>query len=126
MYAYHSASRARKSQNHRADTRRLPYGVYLCGDGSAVLFDRRYQPLFRIDSRGRVSADDPDRWVTGIVAKVWWYDDSCSPRCNPETRHRVSVLLQRWQAAAAGMPVALDQLLPATAWIFNRKPPLAA
>jgi hypothetical protein len=124
---------ARRNSNRRADPRRFAYGAYFCSDGSTVLFDRRYQPMFRRDSTGRVSADDPARWVHGIVGRCWFYDDSCPPRRDPETRHRIDILLRRWEAAAAGEQIGPELLLPRD-WILTLRvgghrftwPPLAA
>jgi hypothetical protein len=124
MYAYHTAPAWRKS-NRRANPRRFVYGCYFCSDGTAVLFCRRYRPMFRLDRHGRVTADDPDRWVHGILGKIWFFDDSCSPRRNREIRRRVKLLQQRWTAAATGTHVPISELLPVE-WVFNRKPPLAA
>jgi hypothetical protein len=126
MRTYHGVARPGNS-NRRCSgvSRPLPYGAYLCSDGSAVLFDRRYQPMFRADRNGRVTADDPRRWVDGILGKVWFFDDTCSPRRNPETRRRVTAIHARWRAAAAGMHVPAAELLRVE-WIFNCRSPLAA
>jgi hypothetical protein len=120
-----SEAPARRNLNRACNGTGHPYGCYFTASGEIVLFDRRYRPMFRLDRHGRVSADDPARWVGGIIGKCWFHDDSCSPRRNPEIRHRVSILAQRWQAAADGVDVPISELLP-PAWIFNRKPPLAA
>jgi hypothetical protein len=118
------AAPIRKSQIRRCSGA-LPYGCYFVADGSIVLFDRRYRPIYTCDRNGRVAVDDPRRWVRGILAKVWLYDGSCTPRRNPEIRHRVTVIRDRWSAAAAGLHVPAAELLPVE-WIVNRKPPLAA
>jgi hypothetical protein len=67
-----------------------------------------------------VERDDPDRWVNGIAACVWFYTDNCNPGCNPATRWRIRAVLQRWQDAAAGDDVPLAELLP-PAWLVNLK-----
>jgi hypothetical protein len=74
----------------------LPYGVYFTWDGQAVLFDRRYRPIYRRWPDGRVERDDPGRRVHGIRALAWLYDDNCSPRTSRETLRRVLAIQQRW------------------------------
>jgi hypothetical protein len=105
--------------------RRLPYGVYLCWDGSAVIFDRRYQPRYRRALDGTVRRDDPGRRVHGIRGNLWFYNDDCSPRVNLETLRRITIIQRRWEAAVAGAYVALADLLPAE-WIVNSSTKKAA
>src|SRR5262249_41953266 len=107
----------RLSQEQR---RALPYGAYLCWTGEVVLFDRRYRPIFRREPTGLVNRDSPARWVHGIRGKCWFYSDVCSPRINRETLHRILAVQRRWETAAAGVSIGLDQLLPAE-WIINSK-----
>ena len=51
----------------------LPYGRYVLADGSTVLFNRRYQPIY-----------DRDCWVQW-VAQEWFFNDGNPPWRNNET-----------------------------------------
>jgi hypothetical protein len=111
--------------NSLEQRRRLPYGVYLCWDGSAVVFDRRYQPRYRRALDGAVRRDDPGRWVHGIRSWLWFYADDSSPRVSVETLRKITIIQRRWEAAAAGADIALADLLPAE-WIVNSSTKKAA
>jgi hypothetical protein len=119
MFSYHRP-RARVNQNPRAIERRraLPYGCYFTWDGQAVLFNRRYKPIFRRWPDGHVERDRLDRWVDGIFRLVWFYNDSV---CNaPATLAKITAIQLVWERAAAGALIDLDLLLPPQS-IINRK-----
>jgi hypothetical protein len=42
----------------------VPYGKFICEDGSEVLFNRDYNPLWARNPDGSVVALEPDTWVT--------------------------------------------------------------
>ncbi len=42
-----------------------PYGAYITKNGERILFNRRYKPL-----------TDKERWVEGVVAQEYFYNDS--------------------------------------------------
>jgi hypothetical protein len=75
----------------RIDPWLLPYGCYLERD-SAVLFDRRYQPLIRFLPGDIVVPCDPRERID-FYAQVWHYSDGCSPRRNSGTRARLRALV---------------------------------
>ncbi len=57
---------------------RLTYGVWTVADGSRVPFSRDYCPLWRIAPDGRVSPEDPWRWIESVNQNHFW-DDSLTP-----------------------------------------------
>jgi hypothetical protein len=131
MSVYHKAHAERQFNRHYDDylprfsfeqRRALPYGVWRTWDGCTVLFDRKYRPIFCRSLDGRVTRDDPARWVPGIRLACWFYDDACSPRRNRETLRRVWEIQCRWQAAIDGLDDGDDLawLVPAE-WTVNRK-----
>jgi hypothetical protein len=59
----------------------LPYGLWRCGDGRQVLFNRWYQPIFERRG-GEVRAADPTEWIDNIIEETWFYYDATPPwRC---------------------------------------------
>ena len=69
--------------------KKLPYGRYNCSDGSYVedrriqtfaniLFNRDYEPLYRIQPDGTFSACDPKEWIRH-VSKDFFYKEGHAP-----------------------------------------------
>lgn len=58
--------------------RELPYGLWGCGDGRMVWFNREYQPIFQVKD-GVISYADRSEWVKDIKSQVFVYDDNNSP-----------------------------------------------
>lgn len=50
----------------------LPYGQYVCADGSKVLFNRDYEPLIKIMADGTRSACDPKEQII-FDRQEWFY-----------------------------------------------------
>ncbi len=72
----------------------LPYGMYVCHDGTVYLFNRGYQPL-----RCKRPQDDGsfavsrDKHVPNIAQNIHFWDDTCSPRDDPKlTKHFQTIL----------------------------------
>jgi hypothetical protein len=55
----------------------LPYGRYICADGSFVLHNRDYEPLWRVRN-GRSTKCNPKEWVEH-ARQEWFYSDSNPP-----------------------------------------------
>lgn len=51
----------------------LPYGKYVCDDGSEVLFNRDYNPLWSRKPDGSVAAIDPDTFIKHDRSKTQHY-----------------------------------------------------
>ena len=73
----------------------LPYGWWTMHDGSHVLFDRSYSPLWARSPDGVVTACDRTQW-TEWVRMEWFYDYATPPWRNKETRARCEEVLRRW------------------------------
>ena len=56
----------------------LPYGRWLCKDGTEFLFDRRYCALWQRSPDGFTT---PSRniWVRNIAEEFWFFDDDTAP-----------------------------------------------
>jgi hypothetical protein len=75
----------------RIDPWDLPYGIYLAHD-SAVLFDRRYEPIVRFLPGDIVVPCDPTEWVHHY-ARLYHYNDATTPTYNSTTRSRLRALV---------------------------------
>jgi hypothetical protein len=104
---YHWTKRSRrkptKYERMRAE---LPYGIWREADGSEVLFNRDYWPLWRRKPDGTVSrVDDPIRhgkmWIHW-VAQDHFFNDSNPPWHNAATRELCEAILRDWLGGAAG------------------------
>lgn len=68
----------------RASAWLLPYGCYLERD-SAVLFDRRYQPIVRF-LPGNIVVPCDARERIEYYGQIWHYSDATTPTYNARTR----------------------------------------
>lgn len=58
--------------------REIPYGIWTCEDGSEVIFNREYQPIYcRKD--GVNTYDDRSRWVKNITNVKYLFNDLTTP-----------------------------------------------
>jgi len=57
----------------------LPYGKWTTKDGTEVLFNRKYQPIWvkHFDRKADIAA--LDWWVPNIVKQEWYYNDGNPP-----------------------------------------------
>jgi hypothetical protein len=56
----------------------LPYGMWVCLDGSTYLFNRKYQPIYQKTPDGVVVPADREGWIKW-VSQIYFYDDSAKP-----------------------------------------------
>lgn len=75
----------------RIDPWLLPYGCYLARD-SAVLFDRRYQPIVRFLPGDVVVTCDPAERIAHY-GQIYHYSDANPARYNAQTRARLRTLV---------------------------------
>ena len=71
----------------------LPYGMYICKDGSEVLFNRGYEPILKRHA-GVITYPKPHSWVDGVVDQVVFYNDGCSARHDKNTRDRCKKVIE--------------------------------
>lgn len=69
----------------------LPYGKWTTEDGTEVLFNRKYQPIWVKHPNKKANIAAPDWWVPGIVKQEFYYDESNSPYNRRSKRTRDSV-----------------------------------
>jgi hypothetical protein len=65
----------------------LPYGMYITADGTEVLFDRHYEPMYARDAKGD-NVQRASGFVENVVKQVWFYDDKHSLMNSSEARLR--------------------------------------
>lgn len=75
----------------------MPYGVWTCGDGREVVFNRFYEPLFQRWRDTTVQPADPREWVKNIVGQEWFYDDTGS---EAKKRRAGNAVLATWVSPA--------------------------
>jgi hypothetical protein len=75
--------------------RHLPYGCWITRDGTAVLFDRDYAPLWsRAPGAASPTSMTGSEWVANIVSESWLYTDTDPPWLDPLTRQRCMQVLK--------------------------------
>lgn len=57
----------------------MPYGMWATEEGTKVLFNRKYQPIWAKYPSGQIVKPDPNWWVQNIVTQEYYYDDGCPP-----------------------------------------------
>ena len=65
----------------------LPYGMYITADGTEVLFDRHYDPMYARDAKGD-NVQRASGFVENVVKQVWFYNDTNSLMNSSEARLR--------------------------------------
>ena len=65
----------------------LPYGMFTTADGSEVLFDRHYRPMYARDANGE-NVQRAYGFIEDVVKQSWFYDDDNSLSDSQEAVHR--------------------------------------
>jgi hypothetical protein len=61
-----------------------PYGKWTCADGTELLFNRDYRPIWRKTKSGTVIAADPDEWVI-FSKQEYFFGDHNAPGENSDS-----------------------------------------
>jgi len=78
----------------RKEWRELPYGKWTCANGTVVLFNRGYKPIWSRSPGTAVLAMLGDEWIENIVREEWFYDDSNPPWRDSGSRRRCEQILR--------------------------------
>ncbi|WP_409478690.1 DUF5623 domain-containing protein [Pseudobdellovibrio sp. HCB154] len=73
----------------------LPYGLWTCEDGSQVLYNRDYKPIWVKLTNGTVTALETNTWVT-YKENEYFFNDSNPPWINKKTLAKCQGILQNW------------------------------
>jgi len=73
----------------------LPYGLWTCLDGSKILFNRKYNPIWKMSPTGSVTAVEPDRWID-FNNQEWYFKDRNLPWRNKKTFKKCVDVLRDW------------------------------
>lgn len=84
----------------------MPYGKYICADGSEVLFNRDYNPLWGKTPDGSVIALEPDTWIDHDDSVYFYYGVDSN-----EIKHSKSMAILKEWGLKNKRPLILD-LLP--------------
>ncbi|MEI7608736.1 MAG: hypothetical protein WCJ64_15265 [Rhodospirillaceae bacterium] len=90
----------------------LPYGVWVMEDGSEIIFNREYSPIWRKDPAGRVRQMEHE-WVRG--ARKRRYLCRGLGVTDPKTRASMAAILRRWTAEPGFWAVSSALPLPVPA-----------
>lgn len=75
----------------------LPYGKWTCEDGSEVLFNRDYCPLWKRAPDGTVSPMSPNTWVEhNDKNEEWFFTDGDRPVDSKKSLRRCLAVLREW------------------------------
>lgn len=74
----------------------LPYGKWSCVDGTEVLFNRDYCPIWARMPSGKAITLDPDTWISYTGESVHYYDDGNRPWDNKATLEKCMGILKSW------------------------------
>ena len=75
----------------------LPYGKWICADGTEVLYNRDYCPIWARTPAGKVFTLDPDTWVSGIQSSNdFYYADGSKPWDNKISLDKCLDALKSW------------------------------
>lgn len=104
--AYREHVPARKGKPTLREYRRsnLPYGMWILSDGTVVLFNRDYYPIWKLVSGRWVDADGRE-WIKNIANKLWFYRDR-DTKSEKQLVNRLELLLQRFRCEA--LPVSYN------------------
>jgi hypothetical protein len=93
----------------------IPYGKWTCPDGSEVLYNRDYCPLWAKKPDGTVIALDPDTWVDIKDDSEGYFNDGTTPWSGDKTSLAVGLaVLKKWGVENKRSPL-LDLLKVALA-----------
>jgi hypothetical protein len=74
----------------------MPYGKWTCADGTEVLFNRDYRPIWKKHSNGMVVAADPDEWVI-FTKQEFLFGDHNAPHEDRDSDRICTNQLRDWR-----------------------------
>lgn len=75
----------------------LPYGKWTCADGTEVLFNRDYCPIWYKTPTGKVGTLDPDTWISYVETNHYYNDGQIPWRKNSKgKREQCTAVLKEW------------------------------
>lgn len=89
----------------------IPYGKWTCADGTEVLFNRDYCPLWARSLDGEVIPIDPDTWINYVGESLYYFNDGTTPWSgNEDVLAKGMEVLKQWGVENTNSP--LLNLLP--------------
>ena len=77
----------------------LPYGRWITKDGTKVLYNRKYQPLWVWPPDEEAYLCEP-HWVDDIVEEAWFYSDGSADRVGrSKLVHTLDAVIHAWERA---------------------------
>lgn len=76
----------------KASIKHLPYGIWVCADGTTYLFNRSYTPLWKKE-RGQFARKLDGNERIDFISEFFLWTDDISPRGNSGVRASMETLL---------------------------------
>ena len=73
----------------------LPYGKWKCSDGTEVLFNRNYKPMWARNKNREMVDIQPNAWVN-YENQSWYFGDHNAPWDNRDSFNKCVSELQKW------------------------------
>lgn len=97
------------AKNFRPMRLYMPYGKWTCADGTEVLFNRDYCPMWAKLPDGSVIPLDPDTWIS-YRDQEWYFGDGTAPWDNKASFEKCVNVLKEW--GIDGKSTRLLEMLP--------------
>ncbi|TGV90025.1 hypothetical protein EN801_020425 [Mesorhizobium sp. M00.F.Ca.ET.158.01.1.1] len=100
----------------------FPYGAWIEADGAAVIFDRAYRPICRVQGEV-VEVVPPETWIA-FKRQRWFYRDWTSPTINPETREKLIAIVAHYRIEPElrrRRDLERKRLLPRAEWPVSKR-----
>jgi hypothetical protein len=91
----------------------MPYGKWTCADGTEVLFNRDYRPIWKKHPNGKVVVAAPDEWVK-FAKQEFLFGDHNAPDEDRDSYRICTNQLRDW-GVQNNVPVMLDLFRQAVA-----------
>ncbi|MEQ8823816.1 MAG: hypothetical protein RIC14_05535 [Filomicrobium sp.] len=82
---------------NKAEKMELPYGIWVCADGTLYLFNRKYQPIWYRAPGAAVAKPANRSERVPFVNQVWLWDDDTDIAHNAEVANAMRKFLTKFK-----------------------------
>jgi hypothetical protein len=74
----------------------IPYGCWICEDGTQILFDREYRPMWKRPGECQpATRADPNEWIDWVMMYSL-HDDAPQPRHSKRLRYLLGLVVEEF------------------------------
>ncbi|MGD9649365.1 MAG: hypothetical protein AB7U41_01090 [Dongiaceae bacterium] len=84
----------------------MPYGQWICDDGTKILHNRDYHPIWSMSPDGKVESPAPETWVR-YSKEEWFFEDGTEPWTTKETKIKCDKILNEF-GVLGQLPKTMD------------------